>query len=433
MTSRGQGKTARLGLVAATALVAGNMIGSGIFLLPSALAPYGGLALGGWLVSLTGILALAWVFADFSRHLPRSGGPYAYTRHVFGDFAGFAVAWGYWVSIWCGNAAIAVALVSYGGVFVPALKGSATLSVAAAAGVIWAVTAINLLGIRPAAAVQVVTTVLKLVPLALVAAVGWFAIQTNPVTLPNVSGSAPLGAILTASALTLWAFLGVESATIPAADIRRPGTTIARATLLGVAIAGAAYILSTSAVMGIVPQAELASSAAPFAAAAGRALGGWASLLVAAGAVVACYGAINGWVLLQGKFPQVVADDGLLPGWFARVNRRGAPANALVFGSVMVTLLLVANFMRGLVALFEFSILLSTLATLLPFLLTALARLRAHGVPVPAPSAVQAVVAVAAVVFSGWAIVGTGVESIAWGVVLIGAGMPMYAVLKRWA
>jgi len=431
MVSRGQRKTARLGLVAATALVAGNMIGSGIFLLPSALAPYGGLALGGWLVSLTGILALAWVFADFSRHLPRSGGPYAYTRHVFGDFAGFAVAWGYWVSIWCGNAAIAVALVSYGGVFVPALEGSATLSVAAAAGVIWAVTAINLLGIRPAAAVQVVTTVLKLVPLALVAAVGWFAIETNPVTLPNVSGSAPLGAILTASALTLWAFLGVESATIPAADIRRPETTIARATLLGVVIAGAAYILSTSAVMGIVPQAELAESTAPFAAAARLALGGWASLLVAAGALVACFGAINGWVLLQGKFPQVVADDGLLPGWFARVNRRGAPANALVFGSVMVTLLLVANFTRGLVALFAFSILLSTLATLLPFLVTALARLRARGGPVPAPSAVQAVVVVAAVVFSGWAIAGTGWESIVWGAVLIGAGMPMYAALKR--
>jgi len=422
---------ARLGLLAATALVAGNMIGSGIFLLPSALAPYGGLSLVGWLVSLLGILALAWVFADFSRHLPLSGGPYAYSRHVFGDFAGFAVAWGYWVSIWCGNAAIAIALVSYASVFVPALNDSPTLAVFVAGVMIWSVTVVNLLGIKQAALVQVVTTGLKLIPLVLLATVGLLAMERNPVQLPNLSGSTSLEAILACSALTLWAFLGVESATIPAGDIRVPGKTIARATLLGVVIAGVVYLLSTSAVMGIIPAAELQTSAAPFAAAAERVLGGWASLLVAAGAVISCFGALNGWVLLQGRMPQVVAKDGLLPRWFAAQNRRGAPANALIFGSAMVTVIMVSNYTRGMVGLFAFAILLSTLATLLPYLLVTLARLTNRGRKLPQLRGWQTAVVVLATVFSAWAIVGTGLESVLWGGVLVGSGLPVYLLVRR--
>ena len=139
MIGERQGTERTLGLWRSTALVVGNMIGSGIFLLPAALAGYGGISILGWLFTSTGAMLLALVFARLSRRVPKVGGLYVYTRLGFGDFAGFLVAWGYWISIWCGNAAIATAFVGYMAVFVPRLTespllGAATAGAAPAAG-----------------------------------------------------------------------------------------------------------------------------------------------------------------------------------------------------------------------------------------------------------------------------------------------------------
>ncbi len=259
----------------AVALVMGNMIGSGIFLLPSSLAPFGGgLSLVGWLVSAAGAVALALVFARLARLDPAAGGPYAYTRRAFGDFAGFFVAWGYWISIWVSLGALAVAFVGYLDPFLPALVRSPIAAAMTAVGAVWVLIGVNVIGVRSAGWVQSVTTVLKILPLLVVGMAGLGASTPShfadrpdgdPRRLPEASSAT--------AALTLWAFLGLETATVPSGSIADPGRTIPRATMVGTLIAAGIYILSTVGVMSLLAPETLGRSTAPVSDAA-RLLGG---------------------------------------------------------------------------------------------------------------------------------------------------------------
>jgi len=314
-----------LGLWASMALVIGNIIGSGIFLLPASLAPFGGISIVGWLFTAAGAMFLALLFARLASMAPKVGGPYAYTRMGFGDFAGFWIAWGYWISVWTGNAALAVALVSYLQGIVPILGQYHWLSALVAIGAIWLVTWINLLGIKQAGLFQVLTTILKLLPLVALAVLGLFWVQWNHFVPFNTSGMSPFAAITAVAALTLWAFLGVESATIPADDVENPSKTIPRATVLGTIVTALVYILSTVAVMGIIPLAQLAKSSAPFADAAGFIWGRWAFYAVGIGAVISCLGNLNGFTLIQGQVPMAAAQDHLFPKIFGRISKQGVP------------------------------------------------------------------------------------------------------------
>jgi APA family basic amino acid/polyamine antiporter len=416
------------------------MVGSGVFLLPAALGAYGGVSLLGWLLTSLGAAVCALTFARLAHRMPRAGGPYAYTRAAFGEFPAFLVAWGYWLSICAGNAAIAVAMVGYLGFFAPALAVSPALAALTALAAIWLLTAVNARGVREAGGLQLVTTLLKLLPLLAVGTLGLAFVRWENFAPFNVSGRSTLGAMSATAALTLWAFLGLESATIPANEIERPERTIPRATLLGTAVAAAVYILGTVGVMGVMPPAALAHSTAPFADAAGLMWGPWAAYVVAAGTVIACFGALNGWILLQGQLPLAAAVDGLLPRVFARVSRRGTPVAGLLISSALVTVFVGANYTRGLVAEFTFVILVSTLATLVPYLFSSLALVRWEAVS-RQPSAVSAragrwragavLVPLLAFGYSLWAVVGTGGETILWGLGLFAAGVPMYAGLRR--
>ncbi|HEU4664716.1 MAG TPA: amino acid permease [Dokdonella sp.] len=421
---------AALGLATAIAIVAGNMIGSGLFLLPASLAPYGPAALLGWGASAFGGLALAFVFAGLGRRLPCSGGPYAFARAAFGDGTGFAIAWSYWVSIWCANAAIAVAFAGYlGSLFAPA--ASAIGAPIAALGALWACTLANALGVRSAGVVQLVTTIMKLLPLlvlVLLAAPELPRAQWQPF---NRSGDDLWSVALSTTALTLWAFLGVESATVVAQDVEQPRRNLPRATLIGSAIAIVVTVLACSVVGAIVPADALAASAAPFADAASRLWGGKAGTLFAATAAIACFGALNGWVLLQGQLPLAAARDGVLPAWFARVDARGTPLQGLVAGSVLASALVLANYRQDLVGVFTFSILLSTAACLLPYVVCSAAALRgARGATASGTRGARAIAAFA-FAFSIAALVGTGAKALLWGAVLIAAGWPIRWYQRR--
>ena len=431
---RSESPARKLGLWMCTALVVGNMIGSGVFLLPSALASYGGIGLLGWLFTAGGAVFLALAFARLSRMVPKTGGPYAYTRHAFGDFAGFVVAWGYWISIWVGNAAISVALVGYLAVFWSQLAEVPLLAGGAALACIWLLTWVNTTGVRNAGIVQLVTTVMKLVPLVVVATVGLLFVKLENFTPFNLSGASSFSAVTATAALTLWAFLGLESATVPSGDVRDPGKTIPRATILGTVLTAAVYILGTFAVMGIIPPESLAESTAPFADAAGEIFGAWGAYVVAAGAAVSCFGALNGWILLQGQVPMATAGDGLFPGIFGRISSRGTPAAGILISSVLVTLLIAMNYTRGLVELFTFMILLATLTCLVPYALSTLGELVTlkreresfAGENLIAPSIVAAV----ALIYSLWAIAGLGWRTLYLGFLLLLAGVPVYAWMK---
>ncbi len=421
----------KLGFWMCTALVVGNMIGSGVFLLPASLAPYGMLSLVGWGLTSAGAICLALVFARLAAMLPKNGGPYAYIHEGFGDFAGFWIAWGYWIALWAGNAALAVAATSYLQVFFPALAHHNYLSGAVAIGLIWLVTWINTRGVQSSGAVAVVTTVIKLVPLAAITFIGFFYL--NPDYLVFNPNNKPVGASLGATvALTLWAFLGLESASVPAGDVDNPTRTIPRATVVGTLLAAVLYILSTVSLMGLMPAAALAVSQAPFADAARLIWGNWAYYAVGFGAVVACFGALNGWCLMQGHVPAAAAADRLFPAKFAHMNRHNVPSFGLVLSSLLVTILLGLKYAggEGGVKIFEFVILLATATTLLPYAFCAMAllvvMLQRHEHFGPRDFVAPLAFAGTGFLYALWAIYGAGADIVMWGLLLLMAGLPVY-------
>ena len=418
--------TRKLGMWMVTALVVGNMIGSGIFLLPAALGSFGGISLIGWIVSAAGATLLALVFSRLSRLVKKSGGPYVYTREAFGDFPGFLVAWGYWISIWTTNAAIAVAFVSYMTLFWEALGDNAVLSVGLGLATIWVLTWVNVLGVHTAGVVQLVTTVLKVLPLLAIAFFGLFYVDVSNFQPFNASGQSPFAAVTATVALTVWAFLGLESGTTPAEHVHEPEKTIPRATIIGTLGTAVIYILGTVAVMGTIAPADLAGSNAPYAEAARVMWGSWAGYAVGVGAVVSCFGALNGWLLLQGQIPLAAARDGLFPKVFGRISKYDTPAHGLVFSSVLASVLLMMNYSKSLIEQFTFIILLATLNTLVPYLFCSLAELMLRR-----KLSYASVVSLLAFAFSLWAIAGAGQEIVYWGFLLLMLGVPVYVWIHR--
>jgi APA family basic amino acid/polyamine antiporter len=386
---------------------------------------------------------LALVFANLGRAYPQTGGPYAYARRAFGDFAGFWTAWGYWIAAWAGNAAIAVIFVSYASVFWPRLATSNILAFTVGLSIIWLLTLVNVAGVRESGLVQLVTTVLKFVPLVLIGLIGLFYMHSSNFTPfdPNhVSLVGHWHAVSFAATLTLWAFLGLESATIPAEELKDPERTLPRATIVGTLGTTAMYVLATVAIMGVIPAATLSKSNAPFADAAksifgSSVLGMSPSKIVAAVAMISTFGALNGWILIQGRVPLAAAQDGLFPKAFAQVSgTRKTPVVGLVASSVLLSVLLGMNYQASLTDTFTKIIILATITTLVPYAFAAAAQLmlmfrepeRFSGRRL----AVDATVAILAFLYSFWMIYGAGQEYIAQGFLLLLAGIPVYVFLK---
>jgi basic amino acid/polyamine antiporter, APA family len=407
----------------------GNMIGSGVFLLPASLAAYQGLSLIGWLLSAAGAVMLALVFARLARQFPATGGPYAYTRQAFGDVPGFLVAWGYWLSIVATLAALAVAFVGYLDPFVPQLVRTPWMAAWLAIGVAWILIGVNVAGVKAAGRMQVITTALKILPLALVGIGGLFFFQPAAFALPAARATSLGGDIVTTMTLTLWAFLGLESATIPASSVRDAARTIPRATVIGTVLTAIVYIVSTMGVMSLVPTEMLVSSTAPYADGARALLGDGAARLVAVGAAISCFGALNGWILVAGQWPMAVAADGLFPPVFGRISAKGTPIAATLIAGVLGSALVAMNYARGLVELFTFIILLATLSTLVPYAFCSLAVWLMPGHPRPAGG--TAVVSVLAFIYALFAIGGAGAETVFYGFLSLLAGLPLYVWMKR--
>ena len=419
----------KLGLWTSTSLVVGNMIGAGIFLMPAALAPYGTISLFGWMFASIGAFFLAKVFSNLSKLLPQAdGGPYAYTRNGFGDFAGFLVAWGYWISIWCSNAAIAVSLVSALSTFFPELATSGIAAVLTGLSAIWFLTWVNTRGVVTSGILQLVTTVLKIIPLLAVAIAGLFFIHLENFTPFNSSNTSAFTAITASGTLAFYSFLGLECATIPSGSVANPEKTISRATMLGTLIATLIYILGSVSIIGMIPSKELQHSLTPFADAAAIIWGNSARYWVSAGVAIAAFGALNGWILIQGQIPFAIAKDRLFPALFSKQNKKGVPAPGIIIGSILVSIVMSLNYTKGLVEQFRFLILLSTLTTLVPYLFSTAAYIiiliqkkyikRNWFQPIA--------LGVIAFLYALWATAGSGQETVYWGFLLLMAGIPFY-------
>jgi basic amino acid/polyamine antiporter, APA family len=424
--------TRPLGFLMCTALVVGNTIGMGIFMLPASLAPYGVNALGAWLITAAGCLMVAWVFAGLARTFAADDGPYAYARRAFGDPTAFLIMWCYWVSCWVTNAAIAVGVVGYLSAFLPVLAASRPLAALTALGLVWLFVLVNLRGLRTAGWVQVTSVALKLLPQFAIIALGVWQLWRHPSAYLAHVPATPLsfGSLVSASTIALFAMLGVECAAVPAGKVRDPGRTVPRATFAGTALVALIYMLISAIPLLLIPQKELASSSAPFADLLTRYLGGGSGKLLAAFIVVSGLGALNGWTLVTGEVAQSCARHGSLPPAFARPNSRGVPSRAFLVAGIVASLMLLMNYEDSLASGFTFLSVVVTAANFPMYFGCSLAVLvlwRRGQIGQPGAREARWIIAAAlALIYCVWTFIGIGAHSLLWALALGLAGVPVY-------
>ena len=372
-----EGPQHRFGLPAAMALIVGSIIGVGIFNLPTSLAFYGPITLVSVALTTVGALLLALLFAALSRRLPADGGPYAYARAAFGNRLGFTNAWSYWITAWAGNAAIAVGWVLYVEHFIN--KGqNKFFSVLLVLVGLWIPVAINLSGVKNMGSVQAVTTVIKFAALAFISTVGLFFISRANFTPWNVSKESTIAAIGSGMAIALFSYIGVETVSVAAGKVRNPDRNIPRATVLGTLAVAVVYLLSLTAVFGIVPNAKLASGSAPYSDAANAIFGGtWAGNVMAVAVIISGFGALNGWIMISAEMPFAAARDGLFPEHFKRMSKNGVPAFGVVISAVLSSAAVIVNYAGSNGAtVFTTLILMTGITAAIPYGFSALAQMK---------------------------------------------------------
>jgi APA family basic amino acid/polyamine antiporter len=367
-----QGRLVRgLGLWASTALVAGNIIGSGIYVIPASLADAAGpLALLAWPIVAAGYLCLNAVYSDLAEAYPIQGGLQAYAAAAFGPLAGAIAATLYWISCVVGNAAFITAFVGYAAVFVPAFRDPLP-AFALAQGLLWGLTLVNAAGIRAGGAVQVVTTVLKVVPLVILA-----VLLIPHAHVSNLVPFAPKGwgALFPAIALVAWPFLGAETATVPVEEMKDAKRTVRRAVFGGFGLAALLYAAVALTVALALPSAEIAGSPSPIAVAARHVLGPVGETFVTIAALISVAGVLNGWILVASRLPQAAARDGYFPAFLERISpRTGAPVRSLVLSGILTALLASTYFSRSLLQAYNFVALASTATALIAIAMTCVA------------------------------------------------------------
>ncbi len=414
-----------MGPVRATFLVAGNMIGSGIFLLPATLAAFGSVTVIGWLITGIGAFLLAGVFVLLFRVRPESVGMVQQVRDGLGRFFGFHASLLYWVAGWIGNVAVALAATGYLSIFFPVIKNPVP-AVLCSLAVIWLMTLINWLGVRRVADFEGATLLIGLLPILGVTALGWYAFDPDLFMASwNVSGRSDLQVIPATFALIFWAFVGVESASVAAAAVDNPARNVPIATLGGVALAAVVYLAATVAIDGLLPAATLAAATAPFADAAAQWLGPVAAAVVAACAVLKSLGTLSGWLLVTAEAARRGAELRVFPAFFREASVDHARRNLLIVSGLMSVIVVASSLTPTLGAQFTLLINLATLLYLVIYAYSCVALWRFSQHPG------TRLVAVLTGGFCLWAIVASGGQQIIYLAVICVLGVPLYFGLRQ--
>jgi arginine:agmatine antiporter len=356
--------TEKFGPALATFLVAGNMIGSGIFLLPATLATMGGITLLGWAMATVASLAIALGFARLAARSPEAGGPCAYAQAAFGRHVGFQAYLFYVIICWVGNLGVAIAAIGYLGALLPGIDAG-WYGTGASVLLIALLTLLNLFGPRRACQFDALTIICGLLPVLLVATFGWLRFDAVLFHQSWNPGHLSIGTALPRSLLLVfWAFLGLESASIAAAVVARPERNVAVATVSGVLLAALVYIAASAAIFGLLPVSVLSHSNAPFADATRMLLGTAAAGLVALAALIKTIGTLSGWILLAAQTGQAAAAQGFLPRRLTQQDKRGVPVLALLVSSGLTCLVAIATKSATLAQQFERLVDLSVLLSL---------------------------------------------------------------------
>lgn len=329
----------KIGFWSLFALVTGSQIGSGIFMLPANLAPFGLFGLLGWVISGIGAIALALVFAKLSGWFPQTGGPHVYAQKAFGPMAGYFTGWTYWVVSWVSTTAVIVATVGYlsplFGPFSPDMMLFLQICL------LGAVTWLNLQGVYAAGRVEFVLTLLKFIPLIALPILGFFYFNSENIQITTAAASMTTPHMIShVVLLTLWGFIGLESGTTPADSVENPSKTIPKAIVLGTIAVAGIYLFNSIGLLGAMPSSQLALSKAPYADVTQYLLGGQWYLLISLIASILCVGTLNAWALTSGQIALGLSQDKLIPAFFGKTNRRGAPYISLLISACGIVPLL---------------------------------------------------------------------------------------------
>ena len=362
----------KLGVPICSSLVVGNMVGSGIFVLPATLATLGIYALIPWTLACLTALGLAIIFARLAKRNPEAGGPISYTSFFWGRTIGGVVSWSYWLSLVIGNSAVAYTFAHYFSGMFPATTGITVPLVSIA--IIWLLTSLNIRTTTGAARMQFGSTILKIIPLAILIAVA--IPQAEGILLAPPSQAPDTLAMIPMAGLLIWAFVGLESATIPADITKNPQRTIPRATIYGTVFVCGLYLLIILISIVTVPGDQLAASSTPLALVASKALGQVGNILVRAAAILCMLSALNGFILISGYLMKAAALNGFMPGFLGELSGKGnTPRNGLYAGAVVSTLFILLSTRSEFLDDFVLLTALATSAMFLPYALCCIAEM----------------------------------------------------------
>jgi putrescine:ornithine antiporter len=359
----------KMNLMQLTFIVAVNMMGSGIIMLPSNMAQVGAISLLSWLVTAVGSMAIAYGFAQAGIFNQRSGGMAAYAQDAYGKDGYFQVFFLYFLSLAIGNVAIAISAVGYLATFFPWLSSTPITTCIGVIGLLWLTTFANFGGPGVTGKIGSITVWGVIIPVGAISIIGWiwfsadtFAAAWNPQGLSLAQG---MGSSIS---LTLWAFLGMESAAQNSAAVENPKRDVPLACMFGTLGAAAVYILSTTVIQGIVPNQELANSTGPFGLAFTYMFNPTVGSIIMALAVLACLGSLLGWQFTIAQTGKAAADDGMFPAFFTKVNRLGAPITGMLVLGVVQSLLALSTISPTLSEQFSALVNLAVVTNVIPYI-----------------------------------------------------------------
>lgn len=330
----------KIGFWAVLSIVIGSQIGSGVFMLPVGLAPYGAFSMMGWVISGIGAVSLGLVFASLCGRFPETGGPHNYVEKAFGPHFSFFTGWTYWVLSWVTTPAVIITCVGYLSAFFPTHDKSFYLAVELL--LLFGMTLLNLRGVTAAGHAEFVLTLLKFIPLVAIPLCGIYYFDLDNFVQAQQVLEKPLsGKLAQVTLLTLWGFIGLECATAPAGCVENAKKVIPKAIIIGTICVALVYLLNCIGIMGLIPGSELALAEAPYVDATQRIFGGQWHLAISFIAAIICLGTLNAWVLTSGQIILGFAEDGYVSSFFAKKNKHDAPRNGLIVSSLGIVPLLV--------------------------------------------------------------------------------------------
>jgi APA family basic amino acid/polyamine antiporter len=419
----------RIGFWSVFALVTGSQIGSGVFMSPATLAPYGMWGILGWVISGFGALALAFVFSELCTRFPQTGGPHVYVKEAFGRRAAFFTGWTYWIVSFVSTTAVIVTSVGYLSPLLPFEQGIFYIILEFA--LLGAIVLLNLRGVKAAGHAEFFLTLLKFIPLLVMPALALFYFDASNISMSPAALEMPISSVLGhVVLLTLWGFIGVESATTAAGSVINPSKTIPRAIIFGTLSVALIYMFCSIGIMGLIPGAELMSSRAPFVDAAAYLFKGNWHLLISVVASVVCLGTLNAWILTSGQIALGLAEDNLLPQFFARTNKAHAPYWGILVSSFGIAPLLILTNSDSLAQQITDLIDISVISFLFVYLACALGLLKLLRDEKKLKISVASVSACVAIIFCSFVIYQTPFTTLLVSSLFTLSGLPMYWRLR---